>query len=138
MLLLTDRDSGVGAMISNSRIQSPVGGMGEPLLTMKYVGNDDDVKVGDRVVTSGMDRIFPKDLPVGTISQVKPGSPFKQIRVRPSANIERLEEVIVLLTTDPLALKPGAPPNGSAAVVPSATGQPVSGLPNLKASEKRP
>ena len=90
VLLVTDRDSGVGAMIAESRIQSPVGGMGEPLLSMKYVGGDDEVSVGHRVVTSGMDRIFPKDLPVGTIASVKPGTPFKQIRVRPSANIEKL------------------------------------------------
>jgi rod shape-determining protein MreC len=105
VLLLTDRDSGVGAMIANSRIQSPVGGLGEPLLTMKYVGNDDDVAVGSRVVTSGMDRIFPKDLPVGTITEVKPGNPFKQIRVRPAANLERLEEVLVLLTLHPLEVQ---------------------------------
>ena len=57
-----------------------------------------------------MDRIFPKDLPVGTISQVKDGSPFKQIRVRPSANLEKLEEVIVLLSTDLLAASPLAVP----------------------------
>jgi rod shape-determining protein MreC len=59
VLLLTDRDSGVGAMIEESRIQSPVGGTGEPLLNMKYVSNDDEVKIGEHVVTSGMDRIFP-------------------------------------------------------------------------------
>jgi len=138
VLLLTDRDSGVGAMIANSRIQSPVGGLGEPLLSMKYVGNDDDVKVGERVVTSGMDRIFPKDLPVGIISQVKPGSPFKQIRVRPSANIERLEEVIVLLTTDPLTIKQDVPPPGNAAVTPPSSAQPISGLTNTKPAEKHP
>jgi rod shape-determining protein MreC len=138
VLLLTDRDSGVGAMIANSRIQSPVGGLGEPLLTMKYVGNDDEVKIGDRVVTSGMDRIFPKDLPVGIISQVKPGSPFKQIRVRPSANVEKLEEVIVLLTTDPLAMKQDAPAGASAAAKPSATVQPASGSSNSKPPEKYP
>jgi rod shape-determining protein MreC len=136
VLLLTDRDSGVGAMIAGSRVQSPVGGMGEPLLTMKYVGNDDEVKVGDRVVTSGMDRIFPKDLPVGIISQVKPGSPFKQIRVRPSANIEKLEEVIVLLTTDPLAMKQEATASDAAAA--PASGQPISKLTNPKPVEKRP
>jgi len=68
------------------------------------------VKVGERVVTSGMDRIFPRDLPVGTIVEVKQGSPpFKFIRVRPSAQIEKLEEVIVLLTTDPLIMKKAAP-----------------------------
>jgi rod shape-determining protein MreC len=139
VLLLTDRDSGVGAMIANSRIQSPVGGMGEPLLNMKYVGNDDEVKVGDRVVTSGMDRIFPKDLPVGVVSEVKPGPSFKQIRVRPSASLEKLEEVIVLKTTDPLSLKAQEPAAGSAASTPPSPGaQPVSGLTNTKPAEKHP
>jgi rod shape-determining protein MreC len=103
VLLLTDKDSGVGAMLADSRIQKPVGGTGEPLL--KYVTNDDTVNVGERVVTSGMDRIFPKDLPVGTVTEVKPGNPFKQIRVRPAANLERLEEVLVLLTLHPLEVQ---------------------------------
>jgi rod shape-determining protein MreC len=138
VLLLTDRDSGVGAMIADSRIHGQVGGMGEPLLDMKHVGADEEVKIGDRVVTSGMDRIFPKDLPVGTINQVKPGTAFKQIRVRPSANIERLEEVIVLLTTDPLSLKQDASANGNAAAAPPAPGQPISGLTNTKPPEKHP
>ena len=105
VLLLTDRDSGVGAMIEESRIQSPVRGMGEPLISMSYVSNDDEVKLGEHVVTSGMDKIFPRDLPVGTIVEVKEGSPFKHIRVKPAAQIEKLEEVIVLLSTNPLALK---------------------------------
>ena len=105
VLLLTDRDSGVGAMLASSRIQSPVGGTGEPLLQMKYVANDDTVDMGERVVTSGMDRIFPRDLPVGTVAEIKAGNPFKQIRVRPSANLEQLEEVIVLLTLQPLEMK---------------------------------
>src|SRR5579863_623050 len=104
VLLLTDKDSGVGAMLLESRIQSPVGGAGEPQLSMKYVANDDTVNIGDRVVTSGMDRIFPRDLPVGTVTQIKPGNPFKQIRLRPAANLERLEEVIVLLSLQPLDL----------------------------------
>ena len=139
VLLVTDRDSGVGAMIAGSRIQSPVGGMGEPLLNMKYVGNDDEVKIGDRVVTSGMDRIFPKDLPVGIITQVKPGGQYKQIRVRPSANVEKLEEVIVLLTTDPLAMKPEPARSGPAAAAPaSAPGQPVSASTNPNAPAAHP
>jgi rod shape-determining protein MreC len=103
--LLTDKESGVGAMLADSRIQSPVGGMGEPLLNMKYVASDDQVKVGEQVVTSGMDQIFPKDIPVGTVVQVKPGMPFKQIRVQPAANLERLEEVLILPTLEPLETK---------------------------------
>ena len=92
VLLLTDKESGVGAMLADSRIQSPVGGQGEPLLVMKYVPNDDTVNLGERVITSGMDRIFPRDLPVGTVAEIKSGNPFKQIRIRPAANLERLRK----------------------------------------------
>jgi len=105
VLLLTDKDSGVGAMLSDSRIQSPAGGTGEPLLSMKYIPTDETVNVGERVVTSGMDRIFPRDLPVGTVTEIKAGRPFQQVRVRPAANLQRLEEVIVLLTLHPLEQK---------------------------------
>ncbi len=105
VLLLTDKDSGVGAMLADSRIQSPVGGTGEPLLWMKYVPNDDTVNMGERVITSGMDRIFPRDLPVGTIAEIKSGNPFKHIRIKPAANLQRLEEVLVLLTLHPLQMK---------------------------------
>jgi rod shape-determining protein MreC len=123
VLLLTDKDSGVGAMLGNSRVQSPVGGAGEPLLVMKYVANDDLVNVGERVVTSGMDKIFPRDLPIGTITDIKAGNPFKSIRIRPSANLERLEEVIVLLTLQPLQLNQEtetAKPSASVATKPVA------------------
>ena len=92
-------------MLAESRNQGAVGGTGEPLLEMKYIATDDKVDVGERVVTSGMDRIFPRDLPVGTVAEVKSGNPFKIIRLRPAANIERLEEVIVLTTLHPLELK---------------------------------
>ena len=113
VLLLTDKESGVGAMLADSRIQSPVGGRGEPLLEMKYVPNDDAVNLGERVITSGMDRIFPRDLPVGTVAEIKPGNPFKQIRVKPAASIERLEEVLVLLSLRPLEMKNEGDPAGA-------------------------
>jgi rod shape-determining protein MreC len=109
VLLLTDKDSGVGAMLAESRIQSPVGGTGEPLLSMKYIPTDDAVNTGQHVITSGMDRIFPRDLPVGVVTEVKTGRPFQQVRVRPAANLQRLEEVIVLLTLHPLEQKKEAP-----------------------------
>jgi rod shape-determining protein MreC len=115
VLLLTDKDSGVGAMMVESRVQKPVGGTGEPLLLLKYVSNEDNsVNPGDRIVTSGTDRIFPGDLPVGTIADIKAGSTFKQIRVRPAANLERLEEVFVLLTMKPLETKKDSPEPNSA------------------------
>ncbi len=102
VLLLTDKDGGAGAMLIESRIQSPVVGTGEPLLSMKYVANDDKVNVGEKVVTSGMDKIFPRDIPVGIVQEIKPGIPFKTILLRPAAKLNRLEDVIVLLSLQPL------------------------------------
>jgi rod shape-determining protein MreC len=102
VLLLTDKDGGAGAMLLNSRTQGPVGGTGEPTIQMKYVATEENVIVGEKIVTSGMDKIFPRDIPIGTVVEVKPGSPFKQIRVQPAAKLDRLETVIVLLTQQPV------------------------------------
>jgi rod shape-determining protein MreC len=98
VLLLTDKESGVGSLLAGSRTQGPVGGVGEPLMMMKYISNDENVTVGQQVLTSGEDQIYPKDLPVGTVAEVKTGTPFKVIRVKPAAHLDRLEEVLVLLT----------------------------------------
>ncbi len=119
VLLLTDKDSGVGAILGASRVESPVGGGGVPLLAMKYVANDDTVAIGERVVTSGMDRIFPRDLPVGTVAQIKDGNPFKQIRLKPAANLESLEDVIVLLTLQPIDLTKSEKEAGNASSGPT-------------------
>jgi rod shape-determining protein MreC len=137
VMLITDRESGVGAMIENSRVQSPVSGTGEPMLAMKFVGNDEEVTVGQRVVTSGMDRIFPKDLPVGVISSVKPGAERKQIRVKPSANLEQLEEVIVLLSKDPLDLTKAEPAAKNSEVAPVASPT-TSAASTAKPTDKHP
>jgi len=110
VLLVTDKDSGVGALLESKRTQGVVRGAGEPMLWMQYVNNDEQVPLNERVLTSGQDRIFPKDLPVGTVAEVRDGSPFKQIRVRPAARIDRLEEVLVLLTRQELQTQPKANP----------------------------
>ncbi len=105
VLLLSDKEGGAGAMLVDSRIQSPVKGTGEPMLTMSYVAAEDTVNAGEKIVTSGMDKIFPRDVPIGTVLDVKQGNPFKQIRVKPAARLDRLEEVIVLLTQEPVTFK---------------------------------
>ena len=131
VLLLTDKDSGVGAMLADSRVQKPVGGTGDPMLLLKYVSNEDNsVNAGDHIVTSGMDRIFPHDLPVGTIVDIKPGSTFKQIRVKPAANLERLEEVFVLLTMKPLEMKKDSADPGAATPSPAAPAAAVTAAPS--------
>jgi cell shape-determining protein MreC len=55
-----------------------------------------------------MDKIFPRDVPIGTVLDVKQGNPFKQIRVKPAVRLDRLEEVIVLLTQETVNFKSDA------------------------------
>lgn len=95
--LVSDRTSSVGALLVRSRARGIVSGEGQVTLQMKYVSNLEDVKVGDLVVTSGVDGIYPKGLAVGRVESVGNGPGlFKVIRLAPAANIERLEEVFVL------------------------------------------
>jgi len=115
VLLLTDKEGGAGAMLVDTRTQGPVGGTGEPTLLMKYVASEEKVNVGEKIVTSGMDRIFPGDIPIGTVVEVKAGNPFKQIRVQPAAKFERLETVIVLLTQTPVEFSKEAETQGTPA-----------------------
>lgn len=127
VLLITDKESGVGAMVAESRLLSPASGTGEPLLSLKYIAADEKVSAGQHVVTSGMDRIFPKDFPVGTVLDVQPGTPFLQIRVQPAARLNRLEEVIVLLSQASLEIKKeiAAPPATNNEVPSKKTDKPV-------------
>ena len=60
---------------------------------------------------SGEDKIFPKDLPVGTVASTKSGRPFQTIQVEPAAHLDRLEEVLVLLTEHSLASTESTSPN---------------------------
>jgi rod shape-determining protein MreC len=103
VMLMTDKDMGVGAMFSDSRTHGVVKGTGDPLPLLDYIVNDEKVQAGDTIVTSGEDRIFPKGLLVGTVASVKDGNPFQKIQVHPAARLDRLEDVIVLVTQQELA-----------------------------------
>jgi rod shape-determining protein MreC len=121
VLLLGDKDSGVGALLANTRTQGVVKGSGKPELAMDYVSNDAKVSAGEVVLTSGQDRIFPKDLPVATVVAATEDrkAPFMKIVLKPAAHLDRLEEVLVLLTRQDLDLKkeaetsPAAPPTAA-------------------------
>jgi rod shape-determining protein MreC len=102
VLLINDKDSGVGAMFATTRTHGVVKGSGDPEPHMEFVVNDEKVSEGDAIVTSGEDHIFPKDLPIGVVREAKPGNPFQVIRVQPAARLDRLEDVIVLLTQQQL------------------------------------
>jgi len=108
--LMTDKNMGVGAMFADTRTHGVIKGTGDPQPVMDYVVNDEKVAVGETIITSGEDRIFPKGLLVGVVASAKEGTPFEKIAVRPAARLDRLEDVIVLLTQEELAPgKPGTP-----------------------------
>lgn len=105
VLLITDRDSGLGALLAGTRTHGVVKGTGDPFLSLDYVNGEERVAGGAEVLTSGEDRIFPKNLPVGIVEWTKPGSPFQSIRLRPAAHLDRLEEVLVVLSDQPFKLR---------------------------------
>jgi rod shape-determining protein MreC len=102
ILLLSDKESGVGALLAESRTQGVVRGQGEPWLLLDYVVSDEPMRAGQLILTTGQDQIFPKGLPLGTVLDVTPGTPYPRIRVKPAARLDRLEEVLVLLTREEL------------------------------------
>jgi len=96
--LITDLNSGVAAMVQRSRAQGVVVGEGSNMCRMKYVTNLDDVAADDLVITSGMEGIYPKGIPIGRVAIVKKGATlFQQISVIPTVNLKKLEEVLIIL-----------------------------------------
>ena len=101
VLLINDPTSGAGVILQKSRLQGILKGSVNGATMLNNVMSDEKVEPGDSIITSGGDRIFPKGLPVGTVATVAPGQDlFYNIRVRPAANLNRLEEVLVLTKID--------------------------------------
>jgi rod shape-determining protein MreC len=99
VLLINDHDSGAGVVLENSRLQGVLRGTDLGDLKVDDIMSDEKVDVGERVITSGGDRIYPKGLPVGTVNKVTQESdtgPFLTIKVKPAADLNRLEEVLVI------------------------------------------
>jgi rod shape-determining protein MreC len=101
--LLVDRNAAVGALIERSRAQGVAMGSGDARLRLEYVSESADVVVGDLVVTSGIDGIFPKGFTIGTVDVVeKSGPSYKRITIKPAVDFSSLEEVLVVLTLTPI------------------------------------
>jgi len=97
VLPINDQLSGVGAALKAMRLQGILKGAANGTTTLQYIMSDEPVKPGEEVITSGGDRIFPKGLPIGRVASVEPGKDlFLNIRVIPSARLDRLEEVLVV------------------------------------------
>src|SRR5271166_5835526 len=97
VLMINDQSSGVGAMLEKSRLQGVVRGTPNGELVLDRVMSDEQVAAGETVLSSGGDQIFPKGLPLGTVSKVSQGREmFLNIHVRPAADLSRVEEVLVV------------------------------------------
>ncbi len=97
VLPINDQFSGVGAALKDSRLQGILKGAPNGATTLQYIMSDEKVVPGEQVITSGGDRIFPKGLPVGTVAAVAPGKDlFLNIRVIPAAQLDRLEDVLIV------------------------------------------
>ncbi len=98
-MLVSDRNSAVAVLVQRSRARGILRGEGRGLCRLDYVAAEADVKVGDVVITSGLDGVFPKGLLIGTVVAVEKSdsgsSLFKRVEVRPDTDLTRLEEVLV-------------------------------------------
>ena len=108
VLLVTDHNSGVDAVVQRTRGRGIVEGTIEGRCGLKFVKRTEDLQVGDLVLSSGFDGIFPPGLPVGRIDAVdKQGQGlFQYAQIEPAVDVDRLEEVLVTLG----AVRPAVPP----------------------------
>ncbi len=100
VLLLTDHASAMAATIQRSRARGVVKGQGGELCSLEFASRQDDIKLGDMVITSGIGGVFPKGIPIGEVTMVKKGEYgiFQTVTLRPAVNLSRLEELLVLVT----------------------------------------
>ena len=100
VLLVIDRNSAVDGVVQRTRTQGIVEGGGGARCYVRYVPRAEDVQVGDTIITSGMEGIFPKGLALGEVARVvkKDYGLFQEIEITPSAHFSRLEEVMVIVS----------------------------------------
>jgi len=102
VLLLSDYNSAVAAFVQRNRGRGILKGAGQGRCRLVYVGKVMDVEVGDEIITSGADQVFPKGLLLGRVSSVTQGSVsdlFQVIDVTPAVDFKRVEEVLILVRT---------------------------------------
>ena len=96
--LLIDRNAAAGAIIERSRAQGVVTGGGDERLQLENVSEASDVQVGDAVVTSGIEGIYPKGFVIGKVESIEKNGPaYKRITVRSAVDFSALEDVLIVV-----------------------------------------
>ena len=112
VMMITDEKAAAGAIVGQlggSGAMGSVRGSGESgLIEMGHVSGLHKVDVGDSIITTGQDGIYPPGLTVGEVVQVKQGTATQshEILIRPGAKLDQLEEVAVLLYHPPQRTAP--------------------------------
>lgn len=103
VLVFDDPASNVDVLLQERRTRGLLEGAGDGTATIQFIDKDQTVQEGDRVITSGMDMVFPKGLRVGVVKKVSHhiGEMFKVIEVHPSIEFAELEEVLVVNVSKP-------------------------------------
>jgi rod shape-determining protein MreC len=107
VMMVTDEKAAAGAIVGQLGASSTLGsvrGLGSSgLIEMRYVSGLEKVEVGDYILTTGQDGIYPPGLTVGEVVQVKTGTATQphQILIKPGARLDQLEDVAVLLYHPP-------------------------------------
>ncbi len=103
VMLITDPNSAVDAIIQTSRARGIIKGSASGYCGLNYVLRKHDVTVGDAVVSSGMDGVFPKGLSIGQVATIakREAGIFQDVTVTPYVDFERLEEVFVVPLSEP-------------------------------------
>lgn len=103
VMLTTDFNSSIDAFIQRTRAVGILSGQGDLAMTLKYLRKTEDVRPGDKVVTSGLDGIFPGGLALGLVTRVDRQNPeiFAYLQVAPTVVFTRLEEVMVVINQAP-------------------------------------
>lgn len=100
VLLIIDPNNAVDALVQRSRARGVVSGGPGGACQFKYVLRKEDVRLGDTLVTSGLDRVFPKGFRVGMVSGLfrRHAGIFQEVTISPAVDFDKLEEVLVILT----------------------------------------
>jgi rod shape-determining protein MreC len=98
VMLITDPNSSVDALIQTSRARGIVKGGTSGYCVLNYVLRKHHLVEGQVVVSSGMDRVFPKGLPIGAVTTIvkEEAGIFQEVTVNPYVDFERLEEVMIV------------------------------------------
>lgn len=98
VLLITDPDCGLGVLVGAQGYRGILHGMGAGAAEVEHVLKNEAVKPGEEVVTSGEDQVYPKGIPVGTVTAVLTSHDgiFKALALKPAAELGRLQDVLVV------------------------------------------